>query len=141
PFSYTSLLLWVAFVPLLLALEGVMRGNCKQKGTKVFLIGGFTGLLWNTASIYWVFNAMNAIMPVYAAAFVSLIPFGLAAVLMALAFRLYYQLRKRYAIGWSLAGLVSFWITYEYLHQSWDLAFPWMTLGNGFAGTHQLVQW
>src|SRR5690606_29196971 len=44
-------------------------------------------------------------------------------------------------IGWSLAGLVSFWIAYEYLHQSWDLAFPWMTLGNGFAGTHQLVQW
>ncbi|MFM6954638.1 MAG: apolipoprotein N-acyltransferase, partial [Sphingobacteriaceae bacterium] len=25
--------------------------------------------------------------------------------------------------------------------QSWDLAFPWMNLGNGFAQTHQLVQW
>lgn len=118
-----------------------MRGDYRRKGTKVFLIGGLTGLLWNTASIYWVFNAMNAVMPVYAAAFVSLIPFGLAAVLMALAFRLYYQLRKRYAIGWSLVGLVCFWIAYEYLHQAWDLAFPWMTLGNGFAGTHQLIQW
>src|SRR5690606_37532504 len=63
------------------------------------------------------------------------------ALLMAFAFRLYYQLRKRYAIGWSLAGLACFWIAYEYLHQSWDLSFPWMTLGNGFAGTHQLVQW
>ncbi len=29
----------------------------------------------------------------------------------------------------------------EYLHQTWDLAFPWMTLGNGFAGMHELVQW
>ena len=118
-----------------------MRGNYRRKGSKVFLLGGLTALLWNTASIYWVFNAMNAVMPIYAAAFVSLIPFGLAALLMALAFRLYYQLRKRYAIGWSLAGLVSFWIAYEYLHQSWDLSFPWMTLGNGFARTHQLVQW
>ena len=141
PFSYTSPLLWVAFVPLLLALEAVMRGDYRRKGTKVFLLGGFAGVIWNTASIYWVFNAMNAVMPVYAAAFVSLIPFGLAAALMALAFRMYYQLRKRYAIGWSLAGLVSFWMAYEYLHQSWDLSFPWMTLGNGFAGTHQLVQW
>lgn len=141
PFSYTSPVLWVAFVPLLLALEAVMRGDYRRKGSKVFLLGGLTGLLWNTASIYWVFNAMNAVMPVYVAALVSLIPFGLSPLLMALAFRLYYQLRKRYAIGWALAGLVCFWMAYEYLHQSWDLAFPWMTLGNGFAGTHQLVQW
>ncbi|MGK6351283.1 apolipoprotein N-acyltransferase [Parapedobacter sp. DT-150] len=141
PIPYTAPLLWVAFVPLLLALEALMRGDYRKKGTKVFLLGGLTGLVWNTASIYWVFNAMNAVMPVYAAMFVALIPFGLAAVLMAFAFRLYYQLRKRYAIGWSLLGLVCFWIAYEYLHQTWDLAFPWMTLGNGFADTHQLVQW
>jgi apolipoprotein N-acyltransferase len=38
-------------------------------------------------------------------------------------------------------GLISFWIAYEYLHQSWELSFPWMTLGNGFANFHQLVQW
>src|SRR5690606_2784464 len=113
----------------------------RRKGTKVFLLGGLTGVVWNTASIYWVFNAMNAVMPVYAAAFVSLIPFGLAALLMALSFRLYYQLRKRSPIGWSLTGLVSFWVACEYLHQPWRRAFPWRTLGNGFAGTHQLVEW
>ena len=141
PIPYTAPLLWVAFVPLLLALESVMRGDYQKKGTNVFLLGGLTGVVWNTASIYWVFNAMNAVMPVYAAAFVALIPFGLAAFLMALAFRLYYQLRKRHSIGISLVGLVCFWIAYEYLHQTWDLAFPWMTLGNGFASTHQLVQW
>ncbi len=141
PLSYTGPLLWVAFVPVLLALELVMRSDARKKGTKVFLVGGLTGLVWNTASIYWVFNAMNAVMPVYAAAFVSLIPFGLAALLMALAFRGYYQLRKRYGIGWSLAGLACFWVAYEYLHQTWDLSFPWMTLGNGFANTHQLIQW
>lgn len=141
PIPYTAPLLLFAFVPILLALEAVMRGDYRKKGSKVFLLGGLTGLVWNTASIYWVFNAMNAVMPVYAAMFVSLIPFGLAALLMALAFRLYYQLRKRCSIGLALTGLVCFWIAYEYLHQTWDLAFPWMTLGNGFAGTHQLVQW
>jgi len=80
-------------------------------------------------------------MPWYIALFVSLIPFGLAALLMAIAFRGYAQLRKRYSIGGSLAGLVCFWIGYEYVHQTWELAFPWMTLGNGFANAHQLAQW
>lgn len=141
PISYTAPILWVAFVPLLLALEDVMRGAYTRKGVKIFLIGGLTGLLWNTASIYWVFNALSAAMPVYAAMLVSIIPFALAAVLMALVFRLYYQLRKYYSLVVSLIGLVSFWVAYEYLHQSWDLAFPWMTLGNGFANTHQLIQW
>ncbi len=141
PIPYTAPLLWVAFVPLLLALEDVMRGNYLKKGKKIVLLGGLAGVVWNTASIYWVFNAMNAVLPTYAAAFVALIPFGLAALLMAIAFRLYYQLRKRRNIGLSLVGLVCFWIAYEYLHQTWDLAFPWMTLGNGFANTHQLVQW
>lgn len=141
PIPYTAPLLWVAFVPVLLAMENIMRGNYRMKGSKIFLIGGFTGLLWNTASIYWVFNSLNAVMPVYVAALVSIIPFALAAVLMALVFRLYYQLRKYQSLVVSLAGLVCFWIAYEYLHQTWDLAFPWMTLGNGFASTHQLVQW
>lgn len=141
PIPYTAPLLWAAFVPLLLALEDIMRGDYPKKGIKIFLIGGFTGLLWNTASIYWVFNALNAAMPVYAAALVSIIPFALASVLMAVVFRLYYQLRKYYGIVTALIGLLCFWLTYEYLHQTWDLAFPWMTLGNGFANTHQLVQW
>lgn len=141
PIPYTAPVLWVAFVPVLLALENVMRGPYKKKGTKVFLLGGLTALLWNTASIYWVYNSLTSVMPHYAAIPISLIPFGLAAVLMALAFRFYYQLRKRHSIALSLLGLVCFWVAYEYLHQSWDLAFPWMTLGNGFASTHQLIQW
>jgi len=80
-------------------------------------------------------------MPTIAASLISLIPFGLAALLMAIAWWLYYQLRRVSSRALSYAGLISFWIGYEYLHQTWDLAFPWMTLGNGFAGSHQLVQW
>src|SRR5690554_1177302 len=141
PISYTSPLLLVAFVPLLFALENIISGNYTKKGKKVFLIAGLTGFIWNTASIYWVFNAMNAVMPSVVAIIISLIPFGLAALLMALAFCLYYQLRKRYSLAISFMGLISFWISYEFLHQSWDLAFPWMTLGNGFSMDHHLVQW
>jgi len=141
PIPYSSLLLLVGFVPLLVAVERVVRGQYAYKGRKIFALAFLTGFVWNTASIYWVFHAMNAYLSTVVSLLIALIPFCLAPLLMALAFRLYYQLRKRKAIGWSFLGLVSFWIGYEYLHQSWGLAFPWMTLGNGFANFHQIVQW
>ncbi|GAA4797377.1 apolipoprotein N-acyltransferase [Olivibacter ginsenosidimutans] len=141
PIPYTAPLLLVAFVPLLLAVEQLILDGTAKRGRKIFGLAFCTGFLWNTASIYWVYNAISAVMPAYIAVFISLIPFGLAALLMALAFRLYAQLRKRYGLIVSLVGLICFWMSYEYLHQSWDLAFPWMTLGNGFANFHQLIQW
>jgi len=118
-----------------------MRSNLSKKGSKIFWLSFLTGFVWNTASIYWVFNAMNAYLPTSASILIALIPFSLAPLLMATAFRLYYQLRKKNGILISFIGLISFWIGYEYLHQSWSLSFPWMTLGNGFANFHQIIQW
>lgn len=142
PVPYSSPILLIAFLPLLIAVENIIRNETyTKKGKKIFLTAGLTAVVWNTASIYWVYNSISAVMPWYIAIFISLIPFLLGALLMALAFRLYYQMRKKVSIIPSLFGLLAFWISYEYLHQSWDLAFPWMTLGNGFANFHQLIQW
>lgn len=141
PIPFSAPILLVALVPLFIAIENITHSGVPRKGRKVFLITGLCFLTWNTASIYWVFNAMNAVMPALAAFLISLIPFGLGALLMTLAFRLFYSLKQKTTRAWSYAGLISFWIGYEYLHQTWDLSFPWMNLGNGFAGTHQLVQW
>ncbi|QBQ40144.1 apolipoprotein N-acyltransferase [Sphingobacterium psychroaquaticum] len=141
PVPYSAPVLFVAFVPLLVAIEQVIRSHENNKGRQVFWLSFLTGFVWNTASIYWVYNAMNAYLPGYISLLIALIPFTLAPLLMATAFRLYYQLRKKKSIVYSFIGLVSFWLSYEFLHQSWDLAFPWMTLGNGFANFHQLVQW
>lgn len=141
PIPYTSILLLIAFVPLLWALENIIVSSEVKKGSKIFSLSFFSFALWNTACIYWVFNSLNSVMPAPVAVLVSLIPFGLAALLMAVAFWLYYHLRLITGRIWSYVGLVSFWLGYEYLHQSWDLAFPWMNLGNGFANFHQLIQW
>jgi apolipoprotein N-acyltransferase len=141
PIPYTSILLFIGFVPLLIAVENVIRGDYKKKGRKIFGLAFLTGVVWNTGSIYWVYNAMHAYLDAFTSLMIALIPFTLAPLLMALAFRLYYQMRKRNNILLSFMGLISFWIAYEYLHQSWELSFPWMTLGNGFANFHQLVQW
>lgn len=141
PIPYSSILLLIGFVPLLVAIENIIRGDYQHKGKKVFWTSFLTGVVWNTASIYWVFNAMNAFLPTAVSLLIAIVPFALAPLLMALVFRLYYALRKKRNITWSFVGLISLWIGYEYLHQTWDLAFPWMTLGNGFANFHQIIQW
>jgi apolipoprotein N-acyltransferase len=141
PIPFSSPILLIALVPVLLATENIIGVHAKQKGKLIFRTAFLCFFAWNTASIYWVFNSLDSAMPTWVAALISLIPFGLGAVLMTIAFWLYYRLRLIASKVWAYTGLICFWIGYEYLHQSWDLAFPWMNLGNGFAATHQLIQW
>lgn len=141
PIPFSSPILLIALVPVLLATENIIGAQTKNKGKLIFRTAFLCFFAWNTACIYWVFNSLDSAMPTWVAALISLIPFGLGAVLMTLAFWLYYRLRLITSKVWAYTGLICFWIGYEYLHQSWDLAFPWMNLGNGFAATHQLVQW
>jgi apolipoprotein N-acyltransferase len=146
PHTWLAPLLFIGLVPLLIALRQIIATSDKKTGKKVFLTAGLTFLVWNTASIYWVFNSINAVNSGFLGAIisllVSLIPYGLGAFLMTSAFWLYYRF-STYTSNKIItyAALIGFYISLEYLHQTWDLAFPWMTLGNGFAGLHQIVQW
>ena len=141
PFHYTTFLLFIGFVPMLIAVENIIRSDYRKKGKKIFWTTFLGFFVWNTLCVWWVYNALKMIGEVVALP-VSLIPYSLGPFLMSTAFWLYYRLRlKKINIGLSVAALVCFWIGYEYLHQSWDLNFPWMTLGNGFAVSHQWVQW
>jgi apolipoprotein N-acyltransferase len=141
PMPFTALILLVALIPLFQAAENILESDEKKKGKQIWRIALICFLIWNTASIYWVFNSLNAVMPVGLALIISQIPFFLGALLMAFSFWLYFQLRRITSKTWSYIGFICFWIGYEYLHQTWDLAFPWMNLGNGFAESHYLVQW
>lgn len=141
PIPFTTPLLLIALVPLFIALQNIINQSLPKTGKKVFLTAGVTFLTWNTASVYWVYNAIKAYNGALVAIPVSLIPFGLGALLMTFAFWLYYRLGRFVNQKIAYLGLISFYIALEYLQQTWDLAFPWMTLGNGLAGMHQLAQW
>jgi apolipoprotein N-acyltransferase len=141
PIPFSAPLLLLGMVPILLAVENVLMSDRKRGGTSVFRLAFLCFCVWNTAIIYWVINSLMAVMPVPMAVLVSIIPFGLGSLLMAAAFWLYYQLRLQATRTIGYAGLICFWIAYEYLHQSWELAFPWMNLGNGFANSHYFIQW
>ncbi|WP_293743236.1 apolipoprotein N-acyltransferase [uncultured Pedobacter sp.] len=141
PMPFTTPLLLIGLVPLFIALNAISNDSGKKQGKRIFLMAGLTFLVWNTTSIYWVYNAISAYNGPLVALPVSLIPFGLGALLMTFAFWLYYRLGKYVNKKMAYFGLISFYIALEYLQQTWDLAFPWMTLGNGLAGMHQLAQW
>lgn len=140
PTPYTTLFLFIGLVPMLLAMENIIQSDLPKKGKKIFNTTFIGFFIWNTLCVYWVYNSLKIIGPIIALP-VSLIPYALGPALMSIACWLYYHLRLRTNRAIGLTGLVCFWIGYEYLHQSWDLNFPWMTLGNGFAVSHQWVQW
>jgi apolipoprotein N-acyltransferase len=140
PTHYTTFLLFLGLVPMLLAIENIIQSDYSKKGKKIFGTAFLGFFVWNTLSVYWVYNALKMIGEVVALP-VSFIPYSLGPMLMATACWLYYRLRLVSSRNIGLLGLVCFWIGYEYLNQSWDLKFPWMTLGNGFAISHQWVQW
>ena len=145
PMPFTTPLLLIGLVPLFIAFDAIASDTAKKQGKRIFLTAGLTFLVWNTASTYWVYNAISAyntgFIGTIVSFFVSLIPYGLGALLMTFAFWLYYRLGKYVNKKIAYLGLIAFYIALEYLQQTWDLAFPWMTLGNGLAGMHQLAQW
>jgi apolipoprotein N-acyltransferase len=141
PIPFTAPLLFIGLVPLMLALNAIHNDDQPKKGKRIFLTAGLTFLLWNTSCIYWVYNSIVAYNNPVVSLLVSLIPYGLGALLMTFAFWLYHRLRQVTTKWTAYVGLICFYIGMEYLHQCWDLSFPWMNLGNGFAAMHQLVQW
>jgi len=140
PMHYTTFFLFFGLVPMLVAMENIIKSTSAKKGKQLFAVTFLGFFVWNTLCIYWVYNSLKFTGAITAIP-ISLIPYSLGPLLMATACWLYYRFRLTVGRALSLVGLVCFWIGYEYLHQSWDLAFPWMTLGNGFAVSHTWVQW
>jgi apolipoprotein N-acyltransferase len=125
-------LLHVAFVPLLMLEYKLETGKAKRKGLKFFGYSYLALLIWNVSTTWWVYNASpgGAVFAFFANAFLMTIPLML------------FYFTKR--LAGSLAGYASFpfyWLAFEYIHLSWDLTWPWLTLGNGFSSLYPIVQW
>jgi len=125
-------LLLLAWVPLL-ALEDYYFENRKTvKHKAVFFFSYLCFFLWNVLDTWWIYFATT---------------FGMAAAIifnslfMATVFALFHFARCRLGSRAGYAVLVVYWIAFEYLHLNWDLSWPWLTLGNGFAAYPRLVQW
>jgi hypothetical protein len=63
------------------------------------------------------------------------------AFLMTITFQLFHYTRKKLGSTIGYLSLFIYWISFEYLHMNWDLSWPWLTFGNGFASWANMVQW
>ena len=89
--------------------------------------------VWNILTTWWI---------VYASLFGAVMAVVFNSLFMALTFHLYHLSKKLiYKHKQGIFLLVIFWLGFEYLHLNWELSWTWLTLGNGFARWHQIVQW
>ena len=126
PFPF---LLFLGFIPLLYLEEEYAH---KDKWGGLFGYAYLSFLIWNLLTTWWVINSTvsGAIMAFLANSFLMCIPF------------LMFSYTKRITNEWvGYVSLPAYWIAFEYLHMNWDLSWPWLTLGNGFASAPILVQW
>lgn len=89
-------------------------------------------VLWNLMVTYWLMMATLAggLAAILANSIIMLLPLIL--------------IRKLFRSGLnpilSSFGAAAFWVSYEFLHHNWDLAWPWLTLGNGWSNLTGLIQ-
>ena len=60
---------------------------------------------------------------------------------MSFTFILFHKVKRVLGDKMGYFALISFWISMEFLHLHWELAWPWLTLGNVFATIPEIVQW
>ena len=130
PWSVSTVffLVFFAWVPLLL-LEREVRHGANPYAVFNYAFAAF--LLWNIIATWWIARAQ----------FVGAIFIILAnSLLQALVFWLASRIRTLLRIPLLLPFLL-IWMGYEHFHLSWDLAWPWLNLGNALATAPQLIQW
>jgi len=132
PWSASSLffVVFIAWVPLLL-LEEKVRIHHHANPYAVFNYAFVSFVLWNIIGTWWIMQAqvVGALLIILANSLLQALVFWLAS-----------RIRTILKIPLLLPFLL-IWMGYEHLHLSWDLAWPWLNLGNSLATAPQFIQW
>lgn len=126
----TGTTLFVAFIPLLWI--SASYDDSRGSWWRVFGWAALTFALWNAMTVWWLWFA-TPIGPVAAIA--------IATTLNLVAFMAFHTVSKRAPKALAYTLLVTAWITIEYWYTAGDIAWPWLTLGNGFSHETELIQW
>ncbi len=122
--------LFVGWVLYLLMERQLTRQGARKR--RVFAYTYLFLVLWNALTVWWVSYADLA---------AGIAAVVLNALLMCLPLMAFRQTKQRLGPCIGYLALPIYWIAFEQLHLRWDLTWPWLTLGNGFAAVPQWVQW
>ncbi|MFP4472207.1 MAG: apolipoprotein N-acyltransferase [Bacteroidales bacterium] len=126
-------LLFFGFVPLLFVEDFITRRPEFFHRYSIFGYAYLSFFVWNLFTTWWIWNStiFGAVMAVL-----------LNSLFMALVFLIFHLSKKSFRHNPNaILLLILYWISFEYLHLDWDLSWPWLNLGNGFAMFTQWVQW
>lgn len=128
----TPAFIFVAFVPLWVAAYKLFRAQARHAFAVLWLITFTAFLTWNVVDTFWL---RNSTWPGFVAA--ALLNAAFVTVVTMAGF--WVARRRGFLLG--MIFWAALWISFEKLHSEWDLAWPLLTLGNGFARYAGFVQW
>jgi len=129
PFSFVPAL-FGAFIPLLFAIRELHKEE--KAALWVFLYSFICFFAWNLGTTWWLWNA--TVEGAYAA-------FVINTLLMCLPVTAYSIIKNRSNSRHAEWTFIVAWLSFEYLHHTWEFSWPWLSLGNAFAVCPSAVQW
>lgn len=122
--------MFIAFVPLLFFEEKYYRSG--ESNLAFFGYSYIAFFIWNAITTWWIY---------YSTFFGMIAAVACNSLFMAAVFYLFHLTRKQAGSKQGYISLVVYWIAWEWWHMQWDLSWPWLTLGNGFANYYKWIQW
>ncbi len=118
-------------IPAFLLLFKLVDETKSNKELAYYSYFGF--VIWNLITTYWLMMASLA------AGVAAILANSLLMVIPLLLFRFFSKkLNSAYLIALLQAAA---WVSYEYLHHHWDLAWPWLAIGNAWSNFTPIIQY
>ncbi|MEJ5303763.1 MAG: apolipoprotein N-acyltransferase [Bacteroidales bacterium] len=126
-------LLFIGWVPLLWVESYLLENKDSYRRWAAFRPAFIAFGVWNILTTWWIWNSTpwGGVMAVF-----------FNTLFMSVVFSLFHMSRRTIRKGKNFAWLIiPYWLAWEYLHLNWDLSWPWLNLGNGFASYVKWIQW
>lgn len=125
-------LIFIAFVPVFFVNHyfnwNEVKGRTRKAAGHFFL----AMFVWNALTTWWIYNSTDV---------GSIVAIALNSLFMTIVWLLFHSTKRRFGIVTGYFSLFCYLIGFEYLHLTWEISWPWLTLGNVFATHPEFVQW
>ncbi len=126
-------LLFIGFIPLLIVEFEQWKNRAENHSSGIIPYIAITFSIWVLLTTWWV--SLSTPIGVVATILVN-------TSLVGGAFYLFHITHRKITGGTAAyTALIGYILTAEYIHLRWDLNFPWLNLGNGFASWPKWIQW